>query len=64
MFGMLTNLTKAVVSVAVAPVAIVADAVMLIPDSCDGNKEAFSRTGALLKNAGECVEEALKPDKN
>lgn len=60
---MLGNLTKAVVSVAVAPVAIVADAVMLIPDSCDGNKDAFTRTGALLKNAGKCVTEAVKPEK-
>lgn len=62
MFKMLGNLTKAVVSVAVAPVAIVADAVMLIPDACDG-EDAFTRTGALLKNAGKCVTEAVKPEK-
>lgn len=63
MFKMLSNLAKATVSVAVTPITVVADTVMLIPDACDGDKPAFSRTGAMLSNAGECLEEAVKPDK-
>lgn len=61
MFNMLSNLTKAVVSVAVVPVAVVADTIMLIPD-CENHKGEFSRTGKLLKNAGACLDEATKPD--
>lgn len=63
MFKMLGNLAKATVSVALTPVAAAVDVVMIIPDSCDGDREMFSRTGGLMKNAGECIEESLKPDK-
>ena len=59
---MLTNLLKAAVSVAVAPVAAVVDVVALPSDALDG-KDAFSRTGALLDNAGHCVAEAVKPER-
>lgn len=62
MFKMLGNLAKATVSVALTPVAVVVDTFMIIPDSCH-DREMFSRTGGLMKNAGECVEESLKPDK-
>lgn len=63
---MLGNLLKAAVAVAVSPVAAVVDAVMIIPDACsyDPKRDAmFSRTGALLKTAGEAVTEAVKPEK-
>lgn len=62
---MLGNLLKAAVAVAVSPVAVVVDAVMIIPDACsyDPKRDVmFSRTGELLKTAGEAVVEAVKPD--
>lgn len=61
MFGMLSNLTKAAVSIAVAPVAVAVDVIMLHADA-EGNKDAFSRTSDLLSNAGDCVDKAIKPD--
>lgn len=57
---MFTNLLKATVSVALTPVAFVAD-VFTLPASADNNTPAFEKTGQLLKNAGDCVNEALKP---
>jgi hypothetical protein len=63
---MLLNLLKAATAVAVSPVAAVVDAVMIIPAACSHNKKRdvpFSRTGALLKAAGEAVTEAVKPEK-
>jgi uncharacterized protein YgiB involved in biofilm formation len=62
MFNMLGNLTKAAVSVALTPVALAVDVVM-IPQSCADLDGPFDRTAALLKNAAECVEEAVKPEK-
>ena len=63
MFNMIGNLAKATVAVALTPVAAAGDVVMIIPDSCDGDREMFSRTGMLMKNAGECIEESVKPEK-
>lgn len=63
---MLGNLLKAAVAVAVTPVAVVVDAVMIIPDACSYDPKRdnmFSRTGALLGTAGECITEAIKPEK-
>lgn len=62
MFGMLLNLSKAVVSVAVAPVALVADIVTIPVSASEPNTGPFDRTAALLKNAGDCVEAAVKPE--
>lgn len=63
MFKMLENLTKAAVSVAVTPVTLVADVVALPFDAADGDKPAFSRTGKMLTNAGNCTKEAVKASK-
>lgn len=64
---MIGNLFKAAVAVVVAPVAAVVDVVMLIPDatSYDTKRDApFSRTGAVLGAAGECIKEAIKPERS
>ena len=62
MFIMLGNLTKAAISVAVTPITVVADVVMLIPDSEDRSKPMpFSRTGKMLKNAGDNLDTAVDP---
>lgn len=58
--NMLLNLTKAAVSVAVAPVALVAD-ICTLPSSGYNDTPPFARTGGLLSNAGACVREAVKP---
>lgn len=63
MFGMLSNLAKAAVSVAVTPVTAAVDAVMLPVDATEG-EDVFKRTGAMLKNAGDCVQQAVKPEKD
>ncbi len=61
MFGMLKNLTKAAASVVVTPAAVVAD-VLTLPASAYANRPPFELTEALLKNAGRCVHEAIKPE--
>lgn len=64
---MLGNLLKAAVAVVVSPVAVVADVVMFIPDSCSHDPKRdtpFSRTGALLGAAGDAITEAVKPSKD
>jgi hypothetical protein len=63
---MLTNLLKAAVAVAVTPVTAVVDVVMFIPDACSYRPEhdvPFSRTGAMLKAAGESVVDAIKSER-
>lgn len=62
MFSILTNLTKAAVSVAVAPVAVAVDVVKL-PVTADSLENPFKHTEKVLNNAGECVNEAIKPEK-
>ena len=57
-----TNLLKAAVSVAITPVALVAD-VARLPSTAYNGKDAFGLTGSLLKNAGQYVKEATKPEK-
>lgn len=59
--NILTNLARAAVSVAVAPVAAVAD-VLTLPSSAYNDRHPFARTGALLSNACECVRQAVKPE--
>jgi len=61
MFGMLEKLTKAAVAVAVTPVALAVDIVTL-PDDAEPGKEPFSRTGGLLKSAGENISKAVDSD--
>ena len=63
MFSMIRNLTRATISVAVTPIAVVVD-VLTLPASAEYNKPPFGLTEALLKNAGKCVKEAVTPDKD
>lgn len=60
MFSMLSNLTKAAVSVALAPVVIVVDVVTLPATADDPRKGAFDNTAKLLSNAGECISKAVE----
>jgi hypothetical protein len=63
---MLLNLLKAATAVVVTPFAVVVDTVMFIPDACSYDKKRdlpYSRTGALLKAAGEAVTDAVTLDK-
>jgi hypothetical protein len=66
MFGMLKNLTKAAVAVAITPVTLAADVVMAIPDASDvdPNKPVFGRTTKMLKAAGMALDEAVKPERD
>ncbi|WP_180004044.1 MULTISPECIES: hypothetical protein [unclassified Acinetobacter] len=61
MFGMLESLTKAAVSVAVTPVTAVVDTVM-IPIDASEDGEVFQRTSAMLGNAAENMNDAIKPN--
>jgi len=56
-----TNLTKAAVSVALAPVAAAVDTVM-IPGDAVNDRTPYGRTGSLLSNAADCVKQAVKPE--
>ncbi len=58
---MLLNILKATVSVALTPVTLVADILTLPASASDGNGP-FDRTAAMLKNAQECVKEAVTPE--
>ena len=58
MFSMLLNLTKAAVSVALAPVALAADVVTLPKSAMDG-AEPFDKTASMLANAVEHVSKAI-----
>lgn len=57
---MIKNLCKAAVSVALSPVALIADTVTL-PSSGYNGRHPFEMTSALLGNAGKCVKRAIKP---
>lgn len=60
---MLDKLFKAAVAVAVTPVAAVIDVAMIIPDAVSHDPKRdlpFSRTGSLLKAAGDNVTKAVK----
>ena len=58
---MLLNLLKATVSVAITPVTLVADILTLPASALDGDGP-FDRTAAMLKNANECLAEAVMPE--
>jgi len=62
LFDALTNVTKAVVAVAVSPMALAVDIVTLPASADDFNKGPFDRTGKLLSTAGECISKAVEPD--
>lgn len=51
MFGLLTDLTRSALAVAVAPVALVADVVTLPATAYEG-KPAFGTTESVLKQVG------------
>lgn len=59
MFSLLTNLTKAVVAVAVSPVALVVDVVKL-PVTAFDDKSPFENTEKVLSLAGKSVIKAIK----
>ena len=59
MFGILTSLTKAVVAVALTPVAVAVDIVTLPFDQQDSG-DAFSRTEAMLESVGDNISDALE----
>ena len=61
--GILSNLTKAALNVAVSPVALVVDLATLPASSLD-LKGPFDRTADCLKRAGKCVEAAVEPDRD
>lgn len=59
--GILSNLTKAALNVAVSPVALVVD-IATLPSSALEIKGPFDRTANCLKRAGRCIEAATEPD--
>jgi len=59
---MVSNLTKALVSVAVTPITATVD-LLALPIDANSNEDAFHRTSKALKNAGDCFNEATKPQK-
>lgn len=60
MFQMITNLAKAVVSVASAPVLAIADLATL-PDSALDGRGPFDRTAEAFKKAGKALDAAVAP---
>lgn len=60
--SMLANLGRAAAALALTPVAAVAD-VLTLPASAYNDKHPFARTAATLRRAGECADEATKPQK-
>lgn len=65
MFGMLKNLTKAAVAVAVTPVDAVVDLATAIPRASDKpNEDLFAGTQRRLQQAGKALDAALTPEKD
>lgn len=62
MFGILGNLTKAVVAVALTPVALAVDIVTLPASAERGENHPFGRTGDLLNAAGKNISKAVDGD--
>lgn len=60
MFSLLSNLTKAAVSVALSPVALAVDIVTLPASAEDPKRGAFDRTAKLLDAAGSAIVKATK----
>jgi hypothetical protein len=62
MINLITGIAKAAIAVAVTPVTLAADILMLPADSEDINKPAFSRTGNMLKSAMENIEKSVESE--
>lgn len=60
MFSLLSNIAKATVAVAVAPVALAVDIVTLPASADDFNRGAFDRTEKMLDAAGKAITDAVK----
>lgn len=61
MFGMLESLTKAAIAVAVTPVTLAVDAVM-IPIDATEDGEVFQRTQSALNSTAKNFNDAVKPN--
>lgn len=57
---MLTNLLKAVVAVAAAPMVVIADLATL-PASAHAGRGPFDKTAGVLRTAGKALDAAIKP---
>lgn len=60
MLSILTNLTKAVVAVAVTPASVVVDVVKLPATAYDG-RHPFDSTKRRLQQASEAMDAAVRP---
>lgn len=60
MLGMLGSLTRAVVAVALTPVAVVVDVVTLPASAERGDDHPFQCTGSLLNSAGKNIIKAVE----
>lgn len=59
---MIKNLFKATLSVALMPVTIVADTLMLPGDAQEPKTKPFPRTTAMINNVIECTVETIKKE--
>jgi len=62
MFGIITNLTKAAVAVALSPVAVAVDIVRLPITAEEGADHPFQATGSLFNSAAKSVNKAIDGD--
>jgi len=62
MFGILGNLTKAAVAVALTPAALVVDIVTSPASAERGEENPFWRTGDLISSVGKNVKKAIDSD--
>lgn len=62
--NMFTNLAKAAIAVVTTPVALVADVLTLPASSMEPHRGPFDRTARRLEQAGQAMDEALKPDRS
>jgi hypothetical protein len=60
--NLLKNLLGAAVATVATPVALVADIVTL-PASAYDNTDPFARTSKMLGAVGDCINEAVKPER-
>lgn len=60
---MILNLIKASIAVAVAPIALLVDIATLPASAEDCRRGPFDRTGKTLSVAGECIKQAITPEK-
>lgn len=60
--NVLTNILKAVVAVAAAPVVVIAD-VATLPASAHAGRGPFDKTADVLRTAGKALDAAIKPER-